>query len=261
MLIRPPQSRRVLLAVLATTALCGTAAAGAVPAAAPPEPPAAAPDVASYDVGLLLGGQLEHDGLAPSVSVDALVRGLRDGLSGRTLTIEERDAALQSMRAARDGLTERNSAAAREFLDRNGKESGVVTMPSGLQYRVLAAGDAGGKTPGPTDQVTVRYRARLADGTEFDRSDTHKQPATFRVNSVLKAWREAFLAMKPGATWQLFVPPELGYGANSPPAVPPGALLVYELELLRVEPTEPAPVKPPPAEAAKPHAASPGTPH
>ena len=89
------------------------------------------------------------------------------------------------------------------------------------------------------DQVTVRYRASLLDGREFDRSDTHDRPATFRVNSVFKAWQEAFQNMKPGARWQLFVPPELGYGGNTPVGVPPGSLIIYELELLKIEPAPP----------------------
>jgi FKBP-type peptidyl-prolyl cis-trans isomerase len=158
------------------------------------------------------------------------------------------------MRDARESLTEKNRVAGREFLDRNAKESGVISMPSGLQYKVLNKGDSNAKSPGPTDQVTVRYRASLTDGTVFDRSDTHDRPAMFRVNSVFKGWQEAFLAMKPGAKWQLFVPPELGYGANSPPGVPPGALLIYELELLQVEPAppiDPAAAKRPPGPGVK----------
>jgi FKBP-type peptidyl-prolyl cis-trans isomerase len=159
------------------------------------------------------------------------------------------------MHDARDALAEKNRAAGREFLERNGKQPGVMTMPSGLQYRVLNKGDSNAKSPAPTDQVTVRYTAALADGKVFDRSDAHDRPATFRVNGVLKGWQEAFLAMKPGAKWQLFVPPELGYGANPPPVVPPGALMVYELELLQVEPAapmDPAAAKQRPAIGAKP---------
>ena len=216
-----------------------TTPAAATEGAAAPKAPAVSPDVASYDLGLMLGSQLEHSGLAGSLSLDALVRGLREAVGGRTVTAEEREAAVQFMRSGRESLAGKNRAAAREFLAHNAKQPGVVTMPSGLQYRVLAEGDSSGKSPGPTDQVTVRYRASLADGTEFDRSDTHGQPATFRVNSVLKGWQEAFLAMKPGAKWQLFVPPDLGYGNNTPPMVPPGSLLVYELELQKVEAAPP----------------------
>jgi FKBP-type peptidyl-prolyl cis-trans isomerase FklB len=222
-----------LVALAALLGACGPALAATA------ETPSVSPEVGSYDVGLMLGSQLEHDGLSKMISLDALIRGMKEALGGRAVTTEEREAALRFVRGAREGLSEKNRALAREFLERNGKVPGIVTMPSGLQYRVLAAGDSSGKSPLPTDQVTVRYRASLADGTEYDRSDTHDRAATFRVNSVFKGWQQAFLAMKPGAKWQLFVPPELGYGNNSPPIVPPGALLVYELELLKVEPAAP----------------------
>jgi FKBP-type peptidyl-prolyl cis-trans isomerase FklB len=219
-----------------------------------PKPPPVAPEVGSYDLGLMLGSQLEHDGVVPIMSLDTVIRGLKDAVGGRAITAQERDTTLRFMRDAREALVEKNRAAGREFLERNAKQPGVMTMPSGLQYRVLNKGDSNAKSPAPTDQVTVRYRASLADGTEFDRSDTHDRPAMFRVNSVFKGWQEAFLAMKPGAKWRLFVPPELGYGANSPPGVPPGALLVYELELLQVEPApamDPAAAKRPPAAGVK----------
>jgi FKBP-type peptidyl-prolyl cis-trans isomerase len=127
------------------------------------------------------------------------------------------------VRSSHESLAESNRAAAREFLARNGKLPDVHSMPSGLQYRVVSDGDPATKAPSLTDQVTVRYRASLLDGHEFDRSETHDHPATFRVGSTLKGWQEAFLAMKPGAKWQLFVPPELGYGANTPPGVPPAS--------------------------------------
>jgi FKBP-type peptidyl-prolyl cis-trans isomerase FklB len=255
------QNPALMLALLAAASAYGApaavpsvVAAETAPATTAPKAPLVAPAVGSYDVGLMLGSQLEHNGVAPIVSVDELIRGLKEAVGGRAVTAQERDAALRFMRDARDALTEKNRAAAREFLERNAKERGVMSMPSGLQYRVLNKGDSNAKSPGLTDQVTVRYRASLADGTEFDRSDTHDRPAMFRVNSVFKGWQEAFLAMKPGAKWQLFMPAELGYGANSPPGVPPGALLVYELELLQVEPAppmDPAAAKRPPAAGAK----------
>jgi FKBP-type peptidyl-prolyl cis-trans isomerase FklB len=257
-----------LLALLAATTVCGlparaattvpgmlAKAAEATPATPPPKPPALTPEAAGYDVGLMLGNQLQHDGVAPSLSLDALIHGLKDALGGHAITAEQRDAAVQFMRDARKALVEKNQTVGREFLAHNAKQPGVMTMPSGLQYRVLDPGDPNGKSPIPTDEVTVRYRASLSDGTEFDRSDAHERPATFRVNSVFKGWQEAFVGMKPGAKWQLFVPPELGYGPNTPPPVPPGALLVYELELLNIEPAAPldaVAAKHPPAAIAKP---------
>jgi FKBP-type peptidyl-prolyl cis-trans isomerase len=202
-------------------------------------PQADASPESSYQVGLLIGDQLEHNGLASKLSLDQLIRGLKDGLGGREQTVQERDATTRFMRSTHDTLVDSNREAAHEFLARNAKEAGIHTTPSGLQYRVLSEGEPSGKPPSVMDQVTVRYRASLPDGHEFDRSDTHDRPATFRVNSVLKGWQEAFLAMKPGAKWQLFVPPELGYGGNTPPGVPPGSLLIYELELLRIDPAPP----------------------
>jgi FKBP-type peptidyl-prolyl cis-trans isomerase FklB len=247
----------LLLALLAAANVHGSriaAAAEATPSETPPKPPAVTPEEISYDVGLTLGSQLEHNGMVPMLSQDAVIRGLKDAMAGRPVAAAQRDTALRFMHDARDALAEKNRAAAREFLARNAKQPGVKTTPSGLQYRVLAAGDVGGVPPSPADEVTVRYRASLADGTEFDRSDAHDRPAVFRVNNVLKGWQEALLAMKRGAKWQLFVPPELSYGVNPPPAVQPGALLIYELELLAVEPAapmDPAAIKRRPIAGAK----------
>lgn len=239
--------RLALGGLLAPTAWGGQIAGGPgdapAPAPAAPAAPAVSPEVASRDVGLMLGEQLHHNGMDAVISVEAVIAGLKEGLAGKATTTEEREAALKFMRTTRDAIADRNRAAAREFLEKNAKQPGIQTLPSGLQYRILADGDPNGTVPHPTDQVTVRYVASLADGSVFDRSDTHDRPPKFQVNSVFKGWQEAFAAMKPGAKWQLFVPPELGYGANSPPPVPPGALIVYELELLRVEPGTPVPMK------------------
>jgi len=243
-----------LLAVtLAGTCAVATESATPVPAAAPGGPKAApvATDVGSYDVGLLMGSQLDHNGLGQKeLAVETLMKGIREALGGRVLTAEERDTAARFMRDARGVLAEKNQAIARTFLEKNAREPGVVSRPSGLQYRIVAAGDTTGASPRPTDDVTVRYRASFADGTEFDRSETHDRPATFRVNTVFKGWQEALQSMKPGAKWQLFVAPELGYGVNPPPMVPPGSLLVYEIELLRVESGKSIEATPPAKERA-----------
>lgn len=231
-------SRTVLLLA---TLLPLTTLAGAPTAEAPKDR-----DTASYEVGLLLGSQLEHAGAAKELATDALVKGLKDALGGRAVTPAERDAAMAMLKNTREARANANRAQAREFLAANGKQPGVVTLPSGLQYRVLVEGDKDGESPKPTDEVTVRYRATLADGTEFDRSETHDRPAKFRVSGVFKAWQEAFSQMHRGSKWQLFVPPELGYGNNTPPQIPPGALIVYELELVAIEHPAAAPLPQPP---------------
>jgi FKBP-type peptidyl-prolyl cis-trans isomerase FklB len=199
------------------------------------------PKLGSYQVGLLLGNQLQHAGASKEILIDDLVRGLKESLAGRELSAAEREAAQSYLKGTREVLANENRVIARNFLAANAKQPGIVQMPSGLQYRILQEGDAQGATPMPTDQVTVRYTASLIDGTVYDRSETHDKPATFRVNSVFKAWQEAFRMMKPGAKWQLFVPPDLGYGNNTPPMVPPGSAIIYELELLKIDPPAPMP--------------------
>ena len=230
------------------------------PAAATATPaPASSPDQSSYNLGLVMGAQLEHAGLSATVVPGELIRGLKDALAAKAPTAQQRDDAVRFMRAARDVLAERNRAVAREFLARNAQVAGVTTTASGLQYHIFAPGDSKANVPGPNDQVTVHYRATLADGTEFDNSYARGQPATFKMNGVIKGWHEAFMLMKPGAKWQLWVPPALGYDTMSPPPIPPGSLVIYELELLKVEPPgqvtpemrRSPPAKPAPKPAAK----------
>jgi FKBP-type peptidyl-prolyl cis-trans isomerase len=229
--------RPIHMVLLCALALGRSSLTGAADPQSRKTAPQPAPD-SSYQVGLMLGEQLEHNGLGLQ-KPDDLIRGLKEGLTGRRQTPHDREATLRYMRDAHEALADSNRTAAREFLARNTIESGVRTLPSGLQYRVLADGDPSGEPPSSTDQVTVRYRTSLPDGKELDRSELHDRPATFKVNSVFRGWQEALKTMNPGAKWQLFVPPELGYGANTPPGVPPGSLLIYELELLKIEPAPP----------------------
>ena len=211
------------------------------PAGAPSHTAAApaksgAPDEASsYSVGLVFGNQLRSAGLEQTLALDAVMRGLKEGLAGRALSAEDKEHALQLVRSGRDAIATRNRAAARDYLAKNASSPGVTTTASGLQYQVIEPGEAKRASPAPTDRVTVHYRGRLLDGTEFDNSDSHAQVAEFSVNSVIKGWREALLLMKPGAKWRLFVPPELGYDLNSPPNIPPASLLIFDLELAKVE--------------------------
>jgi FKBP-type peptidyl-prolyl cis-trans isomerase FklB len=272
-----PTYRRVASAATGLVLLYGAsiAPAAALPPApttaleqltAPPTakvPPAVSAEIGSYDIGLMLGNQLTNNGLGTGISRAALLRGLEEALGGKPVSADQKNAAQQFIRAARNALAERNQKLAREFLEKNAQKKGVKTLASGLQYRVLAEGDPQRPSPGPVDQVSVRYRASLPDGTELDRSEDHAQAAVFRMNSMIPAWHEALSAMRPGAKWQVFVPPELGYGVNAPPPLPPGSLIVYELELLRVEASGQVPpqfMKPPagpPGPTAKNPAATP----
>ncbi|MGB8326914.1 MAG: FKBP-type peptidyl-prolyl cis-trans isomerase [Steroidobacteraceae bacterium] len=222
-------------AVLAQT----PAPATAPPAAASPAALAAEPlpdDAASYSVGLAFGSQLHASGLEHGVSLEAVTRGLKEGLAGKPFGADDRERAMQLFRSGRDAIAAHNRSAARDFLAKNGQVKGVTTTASGLQYQVIEAGDAKAASPTVNDRVTVHYRGRLLDGTEFDSSDAHAQAATFGVNGVIKGWREALLLMKPAAKWRLFIPPELAYDNASPPSIPPGSLLIFDVELLRIEP-------------------------
>jgi FKBP-type peptidyl-prolyl cis-trans isomerase len=219
-------------------------------APAPAEPSAKSapvdPVAGSYSLGLYFGSQLHTSGLEGTLSLEQLERGLRDGLAGKVAGEEDKARMSQMLHDGRETVAAHNRAQASEFLAQNGKIDGVVTTASGLQYTIVKAGE--GSAPKATDRVTVHYRGRLLDGTQFDSSDAHPIPATFRLNGgVIKGWQEALLLMKPGAQFRVFVPPELAYGDSARPGIPPGSLLVFDMEFIKVEPPESAPLPPAPS--------------
>jgi FKBP-type peptidyl-prolyl cis-trans isomerase FklB len=127
----------------------------------------------------------------------------------------------------------KNEKLSQEFLTANGKKDGVVTLPSGLQYKIIKAGT--GAKPAAASKVQVHYRGSLIDGTEFDSSYKRGEPASFPVNGVISGWTEALQLMKEGAKWQLVIPSDLAYGENgAPPMIPPNATLVFDVELLKI---------------------------
>ena len=124
--------------------------------------------------------------------------------------------------------------AGRVFLAENAKRDGVVVADSGLQYEVLVSGD--GPKPGPTDTVTTHYHGTFVDGSIFDSSVRRGSPASFPVNGVIKCWTEALQMMKVGDKWKITCPPELAYGASGRSGIPPSSTLIFEVELLAVQP-------------------------
>ena len=124
------------------------------------------------------------------------------------------------------------SAASKAFLAKNAKEPGVVTLPDGLQYKIVSSGPATGSKPHINDEVKVNYEGKLIDGTVFDSSYERGQPAAMELKGLVKAWQEAIVKMKPGDVWMLYVPPELGYGAEGQGPIPPGAALIFKIELI-----------------------------
>jgi FKBP-type peptidyl-prolyl cis-trans isomerase FkpA len=225
-------------------AAAGTAAKkpAAAGAKAPAGTAAATPkSQGSYAIGVSVGENLRRAKVTgDAISVDRLAQGIRDSLAGKAQMSQEYQASIMALiQGARTSAAEPNHAAAAKFLADNAKQPGVVTTASGLQYKVVSAG--AGEHPKPTDQVSVNYTGKLLDNTEFDASAKHGGPAKFGVNQVIPGWQEALTLMKPGAKYQLWIPPKLAYDLDSPPMIPPGSLLVFDVELVSILPPAPAP--------------------
>lgn len=211
------------------------------PGAAPPQSQApldTEPRRQGYAVGYQIGEQLRDEGseLDPAAAAD----GLRDSLSGAAsrLSSAERERAFQSLESAQlreaAGEAERNLSEGMAFLAANRNNPEVVELPSGLQYRVVEAGE--GRTPGPHDTVRVHYRGTLIDGTEFDSSHARGEPAVLAVGQVIDGWQQALQRMQEGARWQVFVPPDLAYGLRGAgDVIGPNATLIFDVELIGIE--------------------------
>ncbi|MGO9931180.1 MAG: FKBP-type peptidyl-prolyl cis-trans isomerase [Steroidobacteraceae bacterium] len=201
------------------------------------QPTPASADEALYTMGINLGQQLHQNGVTTGVSMDRIEQGIKDGIAGKNVTGADQMRLQAYLRAAAETAAARNAAAAHAYLERNAKAPSVMTTASGLQYKILQAGDLKAASPQPTDRVTLSFRGSLLDGTEFASSSKPGTAATVQVNGVMKAWTEALTLMKPGAEWRLFVPPELGFGQVSRLGIPGGSLLIYDLQLLSVAPS------------------------
>jgi FKBP-type peptidyl-prolyl cis-trans isomerase FklB len=196
----------------------------------------------SYSLGYQFGKSLKFQGV--DINLDIYTSGIKDALGDKESQMSEEDirativALQQRLQAARQKETkeqsEKNVEEGKKFLAENQKKEGIKTLPSGLQYKVVTEGS--GKTPQATDTVTVNYKGTLIDGTEFDSSYKRGQPATFKVNGVIRGWTEALQLMKEGSKWQLFIPPGLAYGERGAGStIPPGSTLIFEVELISVK--------------------------
>ena len=201
-------------------------------------------DKASYAIGMNIGKNLKKD----SVDVDpaVMLRGLKDALAGGKLllTDEEAKTALTTLQAevrvkeeakAKAAAVE-NKKTGEAFLAANKTKEGVVTLPNGLQYKIIKEGT--GPKPTAEDTVLCHYRGTLIDNTEFDSSYKRGQPLKIPVGGVIKGWTEAIQLMPAGSKWQLFIPSDLAYGERGAPGSPigPNSALVFEVELISIEP-------------------------
>jgi FKBP-type peptidyl-prolyl cis-trans isomerase len=201
----------------------------------------------SYAIGMMYGSRWKQQGI--EVEYDWLVRGLKDAqAAGPTLmTEQEMGSTLNQLQKEinakqekrRQEIAEKNKQDGEAFLAENKTKPGVVTMPDGLQYKIITNGS--GATPMMNDTVTVNYRGTFIDGKEFDSSAKTGHPAQFAVGSVIHGWTEALMQMTVGSKWQLFVPSELAYGERGRPGIPPNAVLIFEVELLSAEHPNPSP--------------------
>jgi FKBP-type peptidyl-prolyl cis-trans isomerase len=197
---------------------------------------------ASYALGMRIGTDLRKQGASEAVDPAIAARGFKDALAGTKplLTEDEEHAALSQLQSEVRGKAEAKAheegAAARkegeEFLATNKSKEGVVTLPSGLQYKILTQG--AGPKPTPADTVTCNYRGTLLNGKEFDSSYKRGHPESFPVGAVIKGWTEALQLMPVGSKWQLFIPADLAYGDRGAGDIGPGQTLIFEVELLSI---------------------------
>jgi FKBP-type peptidyl-prolyl cis-trans isomerase len=195
----------------------------------------------SYALGLDLGSYFKN--LETDFDLAAIYQGITDSYTeGKTLLTPEEAGEIQKQFAIDQqkkkvekvkALLEENKKAAAAFLEKNKKEKGVKVTESGLQYKVMTEGK--GEKPTDTDTVKVHYKGTLLDGTEFDSSYKRGEPATFKANQVIPGWTEALQLMSPGSKYTLYLSPELAYGdRGAPPAIGPGSLLIFEVELVEI---------------------------
>jgi len=227
------------LCLIAPIVAQGKQPAAPAPAAAAP----AAPTDASYAFGMIIGGNLATSGL--EVDAEHFLAGLKDGLAGKPkLSPEEAQsvaqAAFMEAKSKKDAAT---LAAGKAYLTTNGKKAGVKATASGLQYEVISLGT--GQKPKTSDTVKVHYEGKLIDGTVFDSSIARGEPVTFPVDGVIPGWTEGLQLMPVGSKFRFFIPSELAYGEEGAgDVIAPNSVLLFEVELLGIEPP-PAPAEAP----------------
>lgn len=193
--------------------------------------------ISSYGIGMNVGKRFRHEFI--QIDMEAFMRGFKDAMAGKESAVTEAqlEKAMESLRAEVEQRAQveakQNEKTGADFLAANKSKEGVVTLPSGLQYKILKAGT--GPKPKATDTVKTHYEGTFIDGGVFDSSIKRGEPATFPVNGVIAGWTEALQLMPVGSKWQLFVPAALGYGDSQTGPIKPNSTLIFEVELLSIE--------------------------
>jgi FKBP-type peptidyl-prolyl cis-trans isomerase FklB len=199
-------------------------------------------DRLSYAIGMDIGNGLKRQNI--DLNPEIVAQGIWDSLSGEKTLMTEQEYR-DTMNAFKQEMSKKQQAQMQEFSEKNKKDGenflaenktkeGIITLPSGLQYKVIQAGT--GKSPKSSDTVTVNYKGTLIDGTEFDSSYRRGQPASFPVKGVIPGWTEALQLMKEGAKWELYIPSNLAYGERGAGRnIGPNSTLIFEVELISVK--------------------------
>ena len=199
-------------------------------------------DKLSYSIGIDLGKNFKKQGI--SVNPEALAKGMQDGMTGgkqlltdkqmkEVLTKFQKDL-MEKRTADFNKKAEENKKEGQTFLKKNKKKEGVVTLPSGLQYKILKEGK--GKKPNKEDTVTVEYTGRLISGEVFDSTEKSGKPATFKLSQVIPGWTEALQLMPEGSTWEIYVPSDLAYGPRSVGGpIGPNETLIFKIRLVDIK--------------------------
>lgn len=195
----------------------------------------------SYSFGLVLGKRMQND--LPELNVDVFMQGVKDAIQNKAPLLNDNEVAEVLSKFQRDmqqkqmenvqEISEKNQKVGQEFLAKNKDKEGVVTLESGLQYKVLTEGK--GPQPSGADVVKVHYTGSLISGEVFDSSVERGEPVTFPLNGVIAGWTEALQLMPTGSKWQLFIPSELAYGTNGNRSIGPNETLLFDVELISIE--------------------------
>ena len=214
----------------------------AMPAVSQSAAPTSFEEKISYSMGFEVGNYFK--GAGGDIQQEFLIKGIEDAFKGATpsLTPDEMQAIqkefAQKMQAQQqvkmEEMKAKNLATGMKYLEENKKKEGVVVTESGLQYKILKQGE--GEKAKPTDKVKVEYVGTLIDGTEFDSTAQHGEPAQFQVDQVIKGWGEALQLMNVGTKLHLVIPADLAYGENgAAPKIQPNSVLVFDVELISIE--------------------------
>jgi len=243
--------KKIILTIVPALAFGALMAQTKAPVKKAPAPAATTPpaklklltkkDSLSYAIGFAMASNLKQQNI--SVNAATFSRAIKDALNNQPLSLDEASIQgvlqqfQQEMQAkanaekSKEGAV--NKVMGEKFLTENKTKTGVVTLPSGLQYQIIKEGT--GAKPGPTDQVKTHYHGTLIDGKVFDSSVDRGEPVTFGVNQVIKGWTEALQLMPVGSKWKLFIPSDLAYGEFGPPSIGPSQTLIFDVELISIE--------------------------